>query len=101
MTLEELAIKYENARVNEDRLNAVFRNMGKFGPMFVYGFSFETDNAAVSAEVCIKHGKMVGFTPEKTPRQDEWGYDAGEDFTEELTADDLHRLDQYLASVLA
>ncbi|MBQ8143269.1 MAG: hypothetical protein IJ042_00565 [Butyricicoccus sp.] len=101
MTLEELAVKYDGARVNEDRLNAVFRNMGKFGPMFIYTFSFDTDNATVTAEVCIKHGKMVGFTPEKTPRQDEWGYDRAEDFDEELTDEELERFDQYLGSVLA
>lgn len=101
MTLEELSTKYDNARVSEDRVSAVFRSMGKFGPIFVHTFSFDTENATVTTEVCIKHGKMVGFTPEKTPRQDEWGFDAGEEFTEDLTEDDLIRLDQYLASVLA
>ena len=101
MTLEELAIKYDNAPVSEDRVNTVFRSMGKFGQIFVHTFSFDTDNATVSAEVCIKHGKMVGFTPEKNPRQDEWGFDAGEDFTEDLTPEEIDRLDQYLASVLA
>ena len=101
MTLEELAAKYDGAAVSEERVNATFRSMGKFGQIFVHTFSFETDNAAISAEVCIKHGKMVGFTPEKTPRQDEWGFDAGEDFAEELTPEDLDRLDRYLGSVLA
>lgn len=101
MTLDELAIKYDSAPVNEDRVNAVFRSMGKFGPIFVHTFSFDTDNATISAEVCIKHGKMIGFTPEKAPRQDEWGFDAGEGFTEELTDEELGRLDQYLGSVLA
>ncbi len=101
MTLEELAKKYDNAPVNEDRVASTFHSMGKFGQIFVHTFSFDTENASVSAEVCIKHGKMVGFTPEKSPRQDEWGFDAGEAFTEELTQDDLLRLDQYLGSVLA
>ena len=101
MTLEELAAKYDGAHVSEDRVNTIFRPMGKFGQIFVHLFSFDTDNATVSVEVCIKHGKMVGFTPEKTPRQDEWGFDAGEDFTAELTPEDLDRLDRYLGSVLA
>ena len=101
MTFDELTVKYDNVLVSEDRVSAVFRSMGKFGQIFVHTFSFDTDNATVTVEVCIKHGKMVGFTPEKTPRQDEWGFDAGEAFTEELTPEDLVRLDQYLASVLA
>ena len=101
MTLEELAAKYDGAPVSEERVSATFRSMGKFGQIFVHLFSFDTDNATISVEVCIKHGKMIGFTPEKAPRQDEWGFDAGEDFTEELTPEDLGRLDQYLSSVLA
>ena len=101
MTLEELAVKYDGASVSEERVNATFLSMGKFGQIFVYNFSFDSENATIHVEVCMKHGKMVGFTPEKTPRQDEWGFDAGEDFTEELTAEELDRLDRYLGSVLA
>ena len=100
MTLEELARKYNGLAVDVERTEELFRHMGKFGKVTVYGFSFETDNSTVHMEVCVKGGKIEGFTPEKEPREDEWGFGAAEEFVEELTAEECSRADRYLASVL-
>lgn len=101
MTLESLTQKYTGLRVDEERIENAFRHMGKFGKTTGYGFSFETENAVVNVEVCVNRGKIIGFTPEKEPYVDEWGYGSEEEFTEELTPEDCARIDLYLASVLA
>lgn len=101
MDIHDLAQKYTGRGVDGERIEELFRHMGKFGKMTVYGFAFETDNANVSMEVCVKGGKIVGFTPEKEPRvADEWGFGAEEPYTEELTPEECGRIDRYLASVL-
>lgn len=101
MTLDELAAKYANLPVDEERIEKNFRHMGRFGRTTVYTFSFETENAAVTAEVCVKGGRLSGFNPEKEPREDEWGFGASEPYQEDFTAEECDRLDRYLASVLA
>ena len=99
MTLEKLTDKYMNRLTDEEKVGATFAHMGKFGKVTVFMFSFETESALVRTEVCIKGGKIIGFTPEKEPLQDDWGYTA-EDYTEEVTAEEFARIDLYLASVL-
>lgn len=100
MTYEELTRKYTDRAVDPERIEQAFRHMGKFGKITGYGFSFETETATIHAEVCVKGGKIVGFTPEKEPRVDDWGY-GPEEYEEEITPEEYARLDLYLASVLA
>jgi len=100
MNLEELTQKYTGLAVDGERIEETFRHMGKFGKVTVYGFSFETDNSTVNMEVCVKGGRVVGFTPEKEPREDEWGFGSEEPYEDELTAEECGRIDRYLASVL-
>lgn len=100
MTFEDVSRKYMDRAVDVERVEQAFRHMGKFGRITGYGFSFETESALIQAEVCVKGGKIVGLTPEKSPRVDEWGY-GPEEYEEELTEEDCARLDLYLASVLA
>ena len=100
MTLELLTQKYVGLPVDIEKTEETFTHMGKFGKVTVYSFSFDTENATVHTEVCVKGGKIVGFTPEKEPRQDEWGYGPEEEFTEEITPEECARVDLYLASIL-
>lgn len=101
MTPESLMEKYTDRPVDPERIEELFLHMGKFGKMTGYSFSFETDNATVSVEVYVKGGRITGFTPEKEPRVDEWGYGAPEEYTEALTAEECSRIDRYLAGILA
>lgn len=101
MTLEELNRKYENLPVDGEQIGEVFAYMGRFGRNTLYSFSFETDNASIQAELCVKDGRIIGINPEKEPREEEWGYPAEEPYTEELTDEDCRRMDRYIASVLA
>ena len=48
----------------------------------------------------MEGGKLIGLTPEKEPRQDDWSY-TSEEYEEDLTAEDLSRIRRYLNSVLA
>lgn len=100
MTLEELTRKYTDRFVDEEKVSERFTHMGKFGRVLVMMFSFETENAVVRTEVCLKGGKIIGFTPEKEPREDEWGYGT-EGYTEEVTEEEFARIDLYLNSVMA
>lgn len=100
MTYEELTQKYTDRTVDIEHVEQAFRHMGKFGKITGYGFSFETENSVISAEVCVKGNKIVGFTPEKAPRVDDWGY-GPEGYEDEITAEEYARLDLYLASILA
>lgn len=86
--------------MDTERLEELFLHMGKFGKMTCYGFSFETENAAVSVEVYVKGGRITGFTPEKEPRIDEWSYSVTEEYIDTFTAEECSRIDRYLASVL-
>ena len=102
MTMDELAKKYADRVVDEERIEQNFRHMGRFGRTTVYALSFETDNAAVAAEVCVKSGRISGFSAEKEPREaDEWGFGEAEPYEEEFTAEECSRLERFLASVLA
>ena len=102
MLLEDLSKKYADLPVDEERIEQNFRHMGRFGRTTVYGFSFETENAKISAELCVKSGKISGFMPEKEPREvDEWFFGTVEAYQEEFTPEECARLDRYLASVLA
>ncbi len=100
MTLEDLTRKYMNRLTDEEKVSQTFTHMGKFGRVTVFMFSFETESALVRTEVCIKGGKIIGFTPEKEPVQDVWGY-TSEDYTEDITEEDFTRIDLYLNSVMA
>lgn len=102
MTLDDLSKKYADLPVDEERIEQNFRHMGRFGRTTVYGFSFETENAKISAELCVKGGKISGFMPEKEPREeDAWFFGTVEAYQEEFTSEECARLDRYLASVLA
>jgi len=100
MTLEELTRKYNNRFVDDEKLSETFSHMGKFGRVTVFMFSFDTENATVRTEVCVKGRKLIGFTPEKEPRVDEWSYTA-EGYEEDLTEEEYARIDLYLASIMA
>lgn len=100
MTLEELTRKYADRFVNEEKVNDTFTHMGKFGKITAFMFTFETENARVQTELCIKGGKIIGLTPEKEPVEDVWGYTA-EEYTEEITPEEIFRIDRYLNSVMA
>ena len=100
MTLEELTRKYADRFVNEEKVNDTFTHMGKFGKITAFMFAFETENARVQTELCIKGGKIIGLTPEKEPVEDVWGY-TSEEYTEEITPEELFRIDRYLHSVMA
>ena len=50
MTMDELAKKYADLPVDEDRIEKNFRHMGRFGRTTIYGLSFETENSTVTAE---------------------------------------------------
>ena len=100
MTVEQLTEKYMNLPVDIERIEEKFLHMGKFGKITVYGFSFETDGSSVSVEFCVKAGKFAGFTPEKEPRSDEWGYSL-EEYTEEFTSDECSRIGRYFDTILA
>jgi hypothetical protein len=101
MTTDDLAKKYADLPVDEERIEKNFRHLGRFGRTTVYELSFETENSTVTAEVCVKGGKFSGFNPEKEPREDEWGFGEAEPYQEEFTPEECARLDLYLASVLA
>jgi len=101
MTMDELAVKYADLPVDEERIEKNFRHMGRFGRTTVYALSFETENATVTAEVCVKSGRLSGFNPEKEPRVDEWAFGETKPYSEDFTAEECARLDRYLASVLA
>ena len=100
MTIEQLTEKYMNLPVDTERIEEQFLHMGKFGKLTVYGFSFETDSSCVSVEFCVKGGKFAGFTPEKEPRDDEWGYSL-EEYSEDFTSDECSRMDRYFSTILA
>ena len=100
MTLEQLTEKYMNQSLNVELIEEKFLHMGKFGKITVYGFTFETDTASVSVEFCVKGGKFTGFTPEKTPRNDEWGY-TYEEYSEEITSDEYASMDRYFSTILS
>jgi len=100
MTLNELEAKYTGQFVNEEKISETFTYMGKFGRVIIYMFTFETEHSVVRTEVCLKAGKIIGFTPEKEPLQDVWGFTA-EDYEEDVTEEELARIHLYLASVLA
>ena len=101
MTLEALIQSYMDRRVDIELIEERFTHMGKFGKITVYGFSFDTENASIHTEVCVKTGKVSGFTSEKEPREDEWGYLPEEEYTEDLTEDDCRRIGRYLDTILA
>ena len=101
MTLEALTQSYMGRAVDIETIEERFTHMGKFGKITVYGFSFDTENASIHTEVCVKSGKISGFTPEKEERIDEWGYPSEEEFTEELTDEDCSRIARYLDTILA
>ena len=100
MTLNELEAKYTGKFVNEEKISETFTYMGKFGRVIIYMFTFETENSVVRTEVCLKAGKIIGFTPEKEPLEDIWGY-VSEDYTEDVTEEEFSRINLYLASILA
>ena len=99
MTVEQLTEKYMNLPVDVERIEERFLHMGKFGKLTVYGFSFETDSSCVSVEFCVKAGKFAGFTPEKEPRADEWGYNS-EEYSEEFTLEECSSIARYFDTVL-
>ena len=101
MTLDALTQAYTGQAVDIELIEERFTHMGKFGKITVYGFSFDTENASIHTEVCVRAGKISGFTPEKEPREDDWGYAPEEEFTKELTGDDCRRLARYLDTILA
>lgn len=101
MTLDALTQAYMDRAVDIEIIEERFTHMGKFGKITVYGFSFDTETAAIHTEVCVKQGKISGFTSEKEPREDEWGYPPEESHTEELTEEDCARIGRYLDSVLS
>ena len=101
MTLDALIQSYMDRPVDMEIIEERFTHMGKFGKITVYGFSFDTENAVINTEVCVKYGKISGFTPEKEPKEDEWGYLPEEAYTEELTDDDCARIGRYLDTILA
>lgn len=101
MTMDELAKKYADLPVDEDRIEKNFRHMGRFGRTTIYGLSFETENSTVTAEICVKSGKFAGFNPEKEPREDEWGFGTAEPYQDDFTPEECARMELYLASVLA
>ena len=101
MTLDALTQAYTDRSVDIEIIEERFTHMGKFGKITVYGFSFDTENATIHTEVCVKHGKVFSFTSEKEPREDEWGYAPEEKFTEELTEEDCFRISRYLDTILA
>jgi len=100
MDLDALTRKYMNRFVNEEKLGETFTHMGKFGRVTIFMFTFVPESAVVRTEVCVKAGKLIGFTPEKAPLEDEWGYTA-ENYEEELTAEDYARIDRYLGGIMA
>ena len=100
MTLEQLTEKYMNRPVNVELIEEKFLHMGKFGKITVYGFTFENDSASVSVEFCVNGGKLTGFTPEKAPRSDEWGY-SSEEYSEDFTAEDCSSMDRYFNTILS
>ena len=100
MSLEQLTEKYMNLPVDAELIEEKFLHMGKFGKITVYGFSFDTDCSRISVEFCVKGGKFAGFTPEKEPLSDEWGY-SFEEYSEEFTPDECSRIDRYFATILA
>lgn len=102
MTLEDLVQTYTHRPVDTQQAEQIFRHMGRFGRTTVYSFSFETENARISAELCVKDGKITGFMPEKEPLEaDEWSFLPAEPYQDAFTAEECARLDRYLASVLA
>jgi hypothetical protein len=101
MTLDALTQAYMGRAVDIEIIEERFTHMGKFGKITVYGFSFDTENASIHTEVCVKGGKISGFTPEKEERIDEWGYAPEEAYTEELTDEDCARIARYLDTILA
>ena len=50
MDLQDLTRKYTGLGVDGERIEELFRHMGKFGKVTVYGFAFETDNSSISME---------------------------------------------------
>ena len=100
MTQQDLEQTYINRFLDEEKVSDTFTHMGKFGRMTLFMFTFTTENATVRTELCVKGGKLVGFTPEKEPLVDDWGYTA-EDYTEEITEEEYVRIGRYLASVMA